>query len=1135
MSVSVFLKSLSRVTGEKNRRRPVGHVAMLTEQFEVRQLLSGLTILGSDLPKPPAGGNTGGGTSGSPVPLTNLPLLNSRPGAPVSVILKMDGYTDNDPGWIAFRNRGTGPIVTPAFDLDGDPLTFNTEELRQIEEIWYRVAEDFSPLNINVTTIAPPTLNDFEHVMVIIGGSNDWAPAAGGWGVVDGFSTGGANTNYVFSGLFFNAHQIASASSHESGHTFGLRHQSLYDANGNQTAQYNPGDPSSAPIMGVGYGTIRDTWWNGTSSISSTTIQDDLAQLTRAANRTVRYRTDDFGNTIASAFRVPLAGPTFSVNGVLEQNGDVDLFRIETNTGPVSFSVDGLDLRQVYGLPGITQGTNADLIIRLFDANGALIAENDPANSLSASLSASVTAGTYFVAVTHISQYGSIGQYTLAGNVIPLPSTPTMIAPTGTLSSPLPTFEWTVGANAASYDLEVDNLTTGRVAFYSASVTGLIHTPPSQFAEGVYQARVRTVASDGTFSGWSNYVSFTIDVPTPAKPVITRPSGDIITSFPTFVWNYQGDASLYTLWVGRVGGSREIYRTNHSTNTYQHFNPLKDGSYRAWVQAFNSVGERSAWSDPVEFTIDAPTPTVPTITAPTVTTTNQNPRIVWTAGEDVWKYDLWVNYLNGSVGQYIRQQDIQGRNYYDPAALPQGTYKAWVRAINGNDEVSAWSTPYTFTVDVLPPAKPVMTGPITASGSTVLETQNPTFMWNSAARAVVYELWVNNDTTRQSQIILNTNIPDTSFTPLTNLPQGAYRAWVRGRNSANEVGPWSEAWSFSIDQPVPSVPTIVAPTANPAGSVTTSTPTFVWTTNVKGDFYELRLNDLTLNKQSVLRVNNIIGESYTITWAQRLPEHSYTAEVRAGNSAGEYSDWSTLFPFRIDVPNPLTPQILAPSNTLRTRTPKFEWVHSKDSVRYEILVRDLERNEDIVLNVSTFTLNPAGDVASYILPANKALGNGTYRFWIRAFNSLGTPSAWSASRTFVILVSVEPSLNSEQQLFSDVAGEPVVTAVSRQSGDFAAPQDDDSENVMNSAGDSPARPTTVPERTEDQQIMQQVMEELADPARAEFLTVGAAMPETPDKGTSVKSGSSGLAAGAALMGLFPFRRRRNDDEVRTGR
>ena len=420
MFLSVLLKSFSQ-TAQKSRRRSVDIVAVLTEQCEERRLLSAASHkIASAIPNAPVGGSNSAGQSGATFALTNLPVLNSLAGAPVSVILKFDGYTDNDPGWIAFRDSGSGPIVTPAFDLDGDATTFNTEELRQIEEIWYRVSEDFAPLNVNVTTVTPPVLNDFEHVMVLIGGDGDWAPPAGGWGAGDGFSTSSANTNYVFSELFFTPHSIASASTHESGHTLGLRHQSTYNASGTLLQEYNPGDANLAPLMGVGYGAIRDTWWLGPNSVSATTIQDDLAQLTRAQNQTVQYRADDHGNSTASASAITVSSANVSASGIIERNNDRDFFQFTTDDGPISFTVEGLNLRRVYSNNSLTFGTNLDAVLRVYDSSGTLVAQSNPTNSLFATVTANVTAGIYYAEVTHTGQYGAIGQYNLTGTVNPL-------------------------------------------------------------------------------------------------------------------------------------------------------------------------------------------------------------------------------------------------------------------------------------------------------------------------------------------------------------------------------------------------------------------------------------------------------------------------------------------------------------------------------------------------------------------------------------------------------------------------------------------------------------------------------------------------------------------------------------------
>lgn len=1066
MFLSALLNSFSQIAREKKRRKAYDQrEAYSAEVVEQRYVLSSMTILGSPIPPTKPGGMQPG-PPGPKLPLTNLPQLNSKPGAPVSVILKVDGYTDNDPGWIAFRNRGSGPIVTPAFDLDNDPLTFNAEELRQIEEIWYRVSEDFAPFNVNVTTIAPAVLNDFEHVMVVIGGDNDWAPDAGGWGAVNGFSTGAANTNYVFSELFFSPHDVATASSHESGHTLGLLHQSTYDANGNKTAEYNPGNANWAPLMGVGYGAIRDTWWNGPNSTSSTTIQDDIATLTRPANRTFQLRTDDYGNTFSSAFRIPVTGPAISLDGILESNGDVDMFRFETDAGPISFSANGLDLRTIYGINNLTPGANTDLVLRLYSDTGALIAEDAPANSLSASISATVSAGTYYVAVTHDSQYGSIGQYTLSGNVIPLPVVPTMIAPSGTLPNAVPVFQWTVAGNAASYELQVDSLTLGRTGYYTTNVTTTTHTPPSQFPEGSYQARVRSVQANGQASAWSEYLAFSIDIPAPAEPVMTRPQGDIAESFPTFEWNVAQNAATYSLWVSNLDtNERVIFRTGQVSTTYTHFSALRDGRYRAWVRSFNTVGEFSSWSKPVDFTIDTPIPKAPVLTAPAATTSSTNPRFVFTQVEGAARYDLWVNNLSTGKAQYLRVQDIpRTATFYDPPALPQGNYVAWIRAVNGNEEAGPWSTQRSFTVDILPPTRPTINGPKGPNNSLTVETVTPTFSWTAATRAVKYDLWVNNVTLGLAQYIRNTEITSTTFTSLTNLKQGLHRAFVRGINVAGEVGEWSNAYEFTVDEPAPLKPTIVAPVANPAGSVENANPTFQWTITTDAPFYEIQIDNVSLSKTSVVTAKGLTSKSFTVPNTQRLGEYVYSARVRAYNSSGDVGEWSDAFRIRIDVPEPTTPIIIGPTDTSKDTTPQFQWVHTSTSFRYEILVRDTVRNETIVLNVIAFQLNPGQNEAFYVVPNAQALKPSTYRFWIRAFNSLGQASSWSTAQTFVILASAES--NPAESKLDDVV---LASLLSQDDGGLEKTQRRDSrvvagQDIVHQPSDT--LPVEVPARAE---------------------------------------------------------------------
>lgn len=720
----------------------------------------------------------------------------------------------------------------------------------------------------------------------------------------------------------------------------------------------------------------------------------------------------------------------------------------------------------------------------------------------------------------------------------PEPGVSIMLGPSGNVNSPVPFFEWSTAANAAYYELEVDDLTANIPGFYKRDVAATSHLADFQFSQHDYQARVRTVTSTGLMGEWSNYVTFTVDVAIPVKPIMSRPLGEIGTSFPVYEWNGQVEASMYTLWVNdQATGKRVIYRTNYSGISYQHFDPLPDGTYRAWVQAYNSLNERSPWSDFVEFTINAPTAGRPAVTGPGVITNDVNPRIEWAYSDEAWKYDLWINYRNTNTKPYLREPAIIGQNYYDTTGLPQGTFDAWVRVINGNGEIGPWSPTHTFTVDVLPPDRPVMTGPVPAAGSLVVNDLTPTITWDPALRAEKYDLWVNNESTGQVQIVRQTTLTDTSYTPPADLPEGNYRAWVRGINSAGEVGNWSAPINFTLDLAIPVAPAFTGPVPNTAGSVETSTPTFTWQGDAVSAWYELWIDDSTTGQVKTIYLPKIVGNSYTVPDSQRLQEHVYKAYVRAFNSAGEASKWSEPFIVRIDVPNPSTPSLISPTGTIRTRTPKFEWQHTAGSVQYEILIRDLERQENIVLQVKSFTLSPDGSIASYTLPADKALRNSTYRVWIRGFNSQGTASAWSASKTFTISVSVDSELMVPKEEASGVQQPEVLLASVRYAESSVS--DSHPQIVPRDPGDAAmnhANAADVQRLESDQQVqnggvsgvsdetdaadLAAVMMQFADPQS----DLAALVTSTAASERSVDDSGAGWTGAAAILTVLPVTR-----------
>ncbi len=350
----------------------------------------------------PSEGSDDGGVqaSGGLHPLTDIPVLHSNAGADASIYLDFDGHFISQ--WGAYSN-----VTTPVYDIDGDDTTFSDTELARITEIWQRVAEDFAPFDINVTTVNPGDFSNGTALRISIGGNGNWIGPYGGVAYVNSFTNAVPNVAYVFTDNLGNgnAKYTAEAVSHEAGHAFGLQHQSDYDGSGNLIREYSNGSGDFAPIMGVGYYASRTTWHDGTTT-SSTTFQDDMSILAGGTNG-FGYRTDDHGDNYSSATAAAVSGTTISGSGIIEQMSDDDYFSFTTGAGQITIT---LSVAQI--------GANLDSILELRSANGSLIATANPSNSYGATITETVAEGTYHVVVRSTGVYGSVGQFSFTGDIL---------------------------------------------------------------------------------------------------------------------------------------------------------------------------------------------------------------------------------------------------------------------------------------------------------------------------------------------------------------------------------------------------------------------------------------------------------------------------------------------------------------------------------------------------------------------------------------------------------------------------------------------------------------------------------------------------------------------------------------------
>ena len=225
-----------------------------------------------------------------------LPDLHSLPGAPTAVYLDFDG------------NGST----LGAYDVDGNPATFNAAEAATVTETHRQTAAYFAMFDVNVTTVKPTV----PYAWIVI--SND---ITGGSSYVGVFPNSKPES-WVSSST---AESRVSGIAHELGHNFGLLHQSEYDLLGNKTSEYSNGtDSLHGSIMGVDYRQDVHKWFIGHPSNSASALQDDVAVIAGVIKKYQPaggdgFRADDFGGTIATASALTAASGLRSVSGIIER------------------------------------------------------------------------------------------------------------------------------------------------------------------------------------------------------------------------------------------------------------------------------------------------------------------------------------------------------------------------------------------------------------------------------------------------------------------------------------------------------------------------------------------------------------------------------------------------------------------------------------------------------------------------------------------------------------------------------------------------------------------------------------------------------------------------------------------------
>ncbi|MFD7153227.1 pre-peptidase C-terminal domain-containing protein [Kribbella sp. NPDC059898] len=348
--------------------------------------------------------------------------LHSKPSSNRVIYLDFDGHTITGTAWNA--SKGVDPVNVSAYDTDGDPSSFSTAEQDVVHETWARVAEDYAPFDVDVTTQEPSAAaidrsgaSDQQYGTRVLIDPDTWYQSGcgcGGVAYVGVYDNSSQHAYYqpalVFTkGVGTGAKNLAEAASHEAGHTVGLSHD------GTSTVGYYQGHGAWAPIMGVGYYRGISQWSKGEYA-DANNKEDDFAVV---GTHGLALRADEAGDTTADAAALTVGTP---VSGIIAAEDDTDVYRVD---------VSAAGNYTATASPAAVGG-NLDIKLDLLDGSGAVVASNDPASGqsdagtptgLGASVTGTLQPGTYYLRIDNVgygdplntgySTYGSRGAYTL--------------------------------------------------------------------------------------------------------------------------------------------------------------------------------------------------------------------------------------------------------------------------------------------------------------------------------------------------------------------------------------------------------------------------------------------------------------------------------------------------------------------------------------------------------------------------------------------------------------------------------------------------------------------------------------------------------------------------------------------------
>ncbi|MEJ7594582.1 MAG: hypothetical protein WKF77_23855 [Planctomycetaceae bacterium] len=252
--------------------------------------------------------------------------------------------------------------------------------------------------------------------------------------------------------------------------------------------------------------------------------------------------------------------------------------------------------------------------------------------------------------------------------------------------------------------------------------------------------------------------------------------------------------------------------------------------------------------------------------------------------------------------------------------------------------------------------------------------------WPDVVGAIQYDVWINS-LSNPSVAPVKMRVNDPQYLVSSDLPNGAYRFWVRSLPVLGNPSAWSVAKDFTVgrDPVLISIP-----------SATTDThPTFKWVGPSDVVSYEIWLTNRD-TKTRVLYRSGLTLTSFRVD--PRLTPARYAVWVRGTRANGTMTNWSAVNEFDVVLP---AISVTGGIGIQRTSRPTFTWPLVNGATGYDL---------QLVLAGTSTVIYEANDLKSLWHVPTIDLAGGNYTVRVHAVKGNHPISAWGTGQTVRILL-----------------------------------------------------------------------------------------------------------------------------------